>query len=59
MQHSVPTSTGTFATEHLHDLMRDAQAARVVASLPGRRRHQTPRRRVPWWIRSTARIARA
>jgi hypothetical protein len=59
MHHSVPTSTGTFATEHLDDLMRDAQVARLRASLPGQTRYRTPRRRAAWWIRVTARAARA
>jgi hypothetical protein len=57
MHHSVPTSTHTFASEHLHDLLRDAQAAHVIASLPGQRRHKAPHRRVRWWTWSTARIA--
>ena len=58
MHHSVPTSIGTFATEHLDDLMRDAQVRRLRASLPRQTRYRTPRRRAAWWNRATARTAR-
>jgi hypothetical protein len=47
-----PTLTGALAREHLTDLLRTAAASRATAQLPGHR-HHTPRRRPPWWVRTT------
>ena len=47
-----PTLTGALAREHVTDLLRTAGASRAAAQLPGRP-HRTPRRRSPWWVRTT------
>ena len=50
-QHSL---TGAVAREHGNDLLRAAEASRIVAQLSGTR-HWTPRRRPAWWLRITTR----
>ena len=50
-----PSLTAATAREHIADLHRAAEASRVLAALPGSRRHRTPRRRPTWWLRVVTR----
>jgi len=52
-----PSLTGAIASEHIVDLQRAAEASRVLAALPGGRRHRTPRRRPTWWLSVVTRTA--
>ena len=47
------TLPAAVADEHLRELLRDASRARMIADLPDRERHQTPRQRTAWWSRIT------
>jgi len=52
-----PSLTAATAREHVADLHRAAEASRVLAALPGGRRHRTPRRRPTWWLSVVTRTA--
>lgn len=52
-----PTLTAAVASEHRNDLFRDAVRSRMIADLPDRDRHRTPRHRTPWWSRTTSFVA--
>ena len=49
-----PTHAAALANEHLRELLRDAAQARMIADLPDRDRHRTPRQRTAWWSRITS-----
>jgi hypothetical protein len=49
-----PTLSAAAASEHRNDLLRDAARSRMIADLPDRDRHQTPRHRTAWWSRVTS-----
>ena len=49
--HSV---TAAVVGEHHNDLLRAAARSRMIADLPDRDRHQTPRHRAAWWSRVTS-----
>jgi hypothetical protein len=49
-----PTLSAAVANEHRNDLLRDAARSRMIADLPDRDRHTTPRRRTAWWSRVTS-----
>ena len=42
------------AAEHRSDLLRAAAQSRLIADLPDRDRHQTPRHQPAWWTRTTS-----
>lgn len=48
------TLTAAVADEHRRDLLQDAARSRMIADLPDRGRHQSPRYRAPWWSRVTS-----
>lgn len=52
-----PTLTAAVAGEHRSDLFRDAVRSQMIADLPERDRHKTPRHRAPWWSRATSFVA--
>jgi hypothetical protein len=52
-----PTLSAAVANEHRNDLLRHAARSRMIADLPDRDRHQTPRHRAAWWSRVTAFVA--
>ena len=52
-----PSLTAALASEHRHDLFREATRSRLIADLPDRDRHQTPRQRASWWSRVTSLVA--
>jgi len=54
-----PSLTGAIAREHIVEMHRAAEASRVLAALPGGRRHRTPRRRPTWWLAVVTRTAAA
>ena len=54
-----PSLTAAIAREHIVELHRAAEASRVLAALPGGRRHRTPRRRPTWWLSVVTRTATA
>jgi hypothetical protein len=54
-----PSLTAAIAHEHIVELHRAAEASRVLAALPGGRRHRTPRRRPTWWLQVVTRTAAA
>lgn len=45
------------AYERVQDMLRAAERSRTVRDVSPHDRHRTPRRRVAWWHRATARIA--
>ena len=45
------------AYERVQDMMLAAERSRTVRDVPPQDSHRTPRRRVAWWHRATARIA--
>jgi hypothetical protein len=49
-----PIVSAAVASEHRKDLLRDAARSRMIADLPDRERHQTPRHRTAWWSRITS-----
>jgi hypothetical protein len=49
-----PTITAAVAAEHRSDLLRAAARSQMIADLPDRARHQTPRRHPSWWARTTS-----
>jgi hypothetical protein len=49
-----PSLTAALAGERRSDLLRDAARSRMIADLPARDRHETPRHRVAWWARATS-----
>ena len=49
-----PNLYAAAANEHRNDLLRQAARARMIADLPDRHRHQTPRHRTSWWTQVTA-----
>jgi hypothetical protein len=49
-----PTLSAAAAREHRSDLHREAARSRMIADLPDRDRHTTPRRRTAWWSRVTS-----
>ena len=52
-----PFLTAPVAREHVNDLLRAADAARIAACLPDRSGHRIPRRRPAWWLRIATRSA--
>lgn len=52
-----PNLYAAAAAEHRNDLLRHAARSRMVADLPDRDRHQTPRQRATWWSRVTSFLA--
>jgi hypothetical protein len=48
------TITAAAAAEHRSDLLRAAARSRMIADLPDRHRHQTPRHHASWWTRTTS-----
>ena len=54
-----PSLTAAIAREHIVELHRAAAAARILAALPGGRRHRTPRHRPAWWLQVVTRTAAA
>ena len=46
-----PSLTAAVAHEHVNDLLRAADASRVVGCLPDENGHRTTRRRPAWWLR--------
>lgn len=52
-----PTITAAVINEHRNDLLRDAARSRMIADLPDRDRHQTPRHRASWWSWVTSFVA--
>lgn len=52
-----PTLTASVASEHRRELLRDASRARMIADLPDRDRHQTPRQRTAWWSRVSSLVS--
>jgi hypothetical protein len=52
-----PTLTAAISAEHRSDLLRAAARSRMIADLPDRDRHETPRHHASWWSRTTSLLA--
>jgi hypothetical protein len=53
-----PTVAAAIANEHLNDLRRAATRSHLVADLPARDQHPSPRHKAPWWSRTTSYVTR-